>query len=147
MYFFEQTIYDRHANTNMTSVNQPEKVDNRHNVNVDPNMANSSTSTNASANGNVIDPNVDPNAVDPNEFSQVAVNPASTSIKRYFLIKKLFMLNEKLNKLNMKNDILNFLINFVDGFSYDALLSITRKLVEEIHVQLQIPDQADVSPN
>ena len=57
------------------------------------------------------------------------------------------MLNEKLNKLNMKNDILNFLINFVDGFSYEALLSITRKLVEEIHVQLQIPDQADVSPN
>ena len=152
MYFFEQTIYDRHANTNMKSVNQPEKVDNRHNVNVD-------------ANGNVIDPNVsyvdpnianadpnvDPNAVDPNidpnEFGQVAVNPASTSIKRYFLIKKLFMLNEKLNKLNMKNDILIFLINFIDGFSYEALLSIARKLVEEIHVQLQIPDQADVSPN
>ena len=171
MYFFEQTIYDRHANTNMKSVNQPEKVDNKYNANVDangnvidpnvsyvdpnarpvdpnvdPNIANANADPNVDPNASV-DPNaVDPN-IDPNEFGQVAVNPASTSIKRYFLIKKLFMLNEKLNKLNMKNDILNFLINFIDGFSYEALLSIARKLVEEIHVQLQIPDQADTSPN
>ena len=50
--------------------------------------------------GNAVDPNIDPN-----EFGQVAVNPASTSIKRYFLIKKLFMLNEKLNKLNIQENM------------------------------------------
>jgi len=61
----------------------------------------------------------------------------SVPIKRYFLIKKLFALNEKLNRLRMRNDILNFVISFVDNFSYEALLIITRKIVDEIHTQVK----------
>jgi hypothetical protein len=61
----------------------------------------------------------------------------STSIKKYFLIRRLFALNDKLNRLRVKNDILNIVINFVDNFSYDSLLIITKKLLEEIAIQIK----------
>lgn len=53
-------------------------------------------------------------------------------IKKYFLIRKLFALNDKLNRLRIKSDVMNVVINFVDSFSYPALLIISGKLIEEL---------------
>jgi len=67
----------------------------------------------------------------------------STSIKKYFLIRRLFALNDKLNRLRVKNDILNIVINFVDNFSYESLLLITKKLLEEIAIQIKSNEQIE----
>lgn len=58
-------------------------------------------------------------------------------IKRYFLIQRLFMLNDKLNQLRIKNDVLNLVITFIDSFSYSSLLSLSNKLVEDIYLQVK----------
>jgi hypothetical protein len=130
MYFFEQTVYKKEP---INTQEQPIQQDSNQQVQQDPNQQVQQ------------DPQlqVDPRQqVIPVESSADILNsPTSISIKRYFLIKKLFVLNEKLNRLNMKNDVLNFLIDFIDSFSYEALLSITRKLVEEIYNKLQHPEQ------
>jgi hypothetical protein len=64
-------------------------------------------------------------------------------IKRYFLIQKLFALNDKLNQLRIKNDILNLVITFVDSFSYESLLSLSNKIAEEIYLQVKTNDTED----
>lgn len=58
-------------------------------------------------------------------------------IKRYFLIQRLFTLNDKLNQLRIKNDVLNLVITFIDSFSYASLLSLSNKLVEDIYLQVK----------
>jgi len=57
-------------------------------------------------------------------------------IKRYYLIQKLYALNNKLNQLRIKNTILSLVINFIDSFSYESLLSISNKMIEEIYIQV-----------
>jgi hypothetical protein len=57
-------------------------------------------------------------------------------IKRYYLIQKLFALNDKLNELRIKNDVLSLVISFVDSFSYQSLLALTNKFVEDIYLQV-----------
>ena len=58
-------------------------------------------------------------------------------IKRYYLIQQLFALNDKLNELRIKNDVLNLVITFIDSFSYQSLLSLSNKLVEDIYLQVK----------
>jgi hypothetical protein len=120
MYFFEQLIYE---------------VQNPQEAAVYPQQASTYTQEYpVDANGNAIDPNL---AVDPEQI----VDQAATPIKRYFLVKKIYALNEKLNQLHVKNEVLNFLVNFIDDFSYDVLLVIMKKLVEEIQLQIQSQGQ------
>jgi len=120
MYFFEQLIYE---------------VQNPQEAAVYPQQADTYTQEYpVDAEGNMIDPNL---AVDPEQI----VDQAATPIKRYFLVKKIYALNEKLNQLHVKNEVLNFLVNFIDDFSYDVLLVIMKKLVEEIQLQIQSQGQ------
>jgi hypothetical protein len=73
-----------------------------------------------------------------NMNGDVSQDPDSTliPIKRYYLIQKLFALNDKLNELRIRNDILSLVISFVDSFSYQSLLALTNKFVEEIYLQV-----------
>ena len=80
--------------------------------------------------------------IDPQEQSDALIS-ISISIKKYFLIRRLFALNDKLNRLRVKNDILNIVINFVDNFSYESLLLITKKLLEEIATQIKSNEQIE----
>lgn len=63
-------------------------------------------------------------------------------IKRYYLIQKLFALNDKMNELRIKNDVLSLVISFIDSFSYESLLALTNKFVEEIY--LQVKDKSEL---
>lgn len=141
MYFFEQTIYKKEpVNTQeQTQQTQTQQMDQQ----LEKQLAQQAqqVDSNQQVQAQQVDPN-EAQQYDPAESSADVLNsPTSISIKRYFLIKKMFALNEKLNRLNMENDVLNFLVNFIDSFSYEALLSITRKLVEEIYNNLQSPEQ------
>jgi hypothetical protein len=80
--------------------------------------------------------------IDAQEQSDALIS-ISISIKKYFLIRRLFALNDKLNQLRVKNDILNIVINFVDSFSYESLLLITKKLIEEITTQIKSNEQIE----
>ena len=64
-------------------------------------------------------------------------NSSLVPIKRYYLIQKLFALNDKLNQLRIKNDVLSLVILFIDSFSYESLLSLSNKLVEDIYLQVK----------
>jgi len=69
----------------------------------------------------------------------ISQDPNSTlvPIKRYYLIQKLFALNNKLNQLRIKNDVLNTIILFIDSFTYESLLSLSNKIVEDIYLQVK----------
>jgi hypothetical protein len=69
----------------------------------------------------------------------ISQDPTTTliPIKRYYLIQKLFALNDKLNQLRIKNDVLSLVILFIDSFSYESLLSLSNKLVEDIYLQVK----------
>jgi len=71
------------------------------------------------------------------------VNTSSIPIKRYYLIQKLFALNDKLNQLRIRNDVLRLVISFVDSFTYESLLSITNKLAEEIYIQVNSKEEPE----
>jgi hypothetical protein len=71
------------------------------------------------------------------------VNTSSIPIKRYYLIQKLFALNDKLNQLRIRNDVLRLVISFVDSFTYESLLSITNKLAEEIYMQVNSKEEPE----
>ena len=64
-------------------------------------------------------------------------NTSLIPIKRYYLIQKLFALYDKLNELRIKNDVLNLVISFIDSFTYESLLSLSSKLVEDIYLQVK----------
>lgn len=64
-------------------------------------------------------------------------NSSLVPIKRYYLIQKLFALNDKLNQLRIKNDVLSLVILFIDSFSYESLLSLSNRLVEDIYLQIK----------
>jgi hypothetical protein len=70
------------------------------------------------------------------------IDDSLKSVKRYYLIQKLFALNDKLNQLRINNDVLNLVISFVDSFSYESLLSLSNRLVEDIYLQVKgsMPD-------
>lgn len=59
------------------------------------------------------------------------------AVKRYYLIQKIFALNDKLNQLRINNDVLNLVISFIDSFSYESLLSLSNRLVEDIYMQVK----------
>lgn len=61
----------------------------------------------------------------------------SIPIKRYYLMQKLHSLNNKLNQLRIKNTVLSIVISFIDSFSYENLLAISNKLIEEIQMQVK----------
>lgn len=67
------------------------------------------------------------------------VDSSLIPIKRYFLIQKLFALNEKLSQLRIRNDILSLVITFIDSFSYESLLQISDKIAEEVAIQVNMP--------
>ncbi len=73
------------------------------------------------------------NEIDPEAEYSASLEP----IKKYHLTQKLFNLNDKLNQLRIKNDVLAVVLNFIDSFSYPTLLKITNKLIEEITLQVQ----------
>ena len=159
MYFFEQTIYKKEPiNTNIQEQQKQPVQKQTQKQPVQTQISDQQLEQQLAQQQQQQAQQVDPNQEqqqqhDPNQqnieqqydqaesSADVLNSPTSVSIKRYFLIKKMFALNEKLNRLNMENDVLNFLVNFIDSFSYEALLSITRKLVEEIYNNLQSPEQ------
>jgi hypothetical protein len=159
MYFFEQTIYKKEPiNTNIQEQQKQPVQKQTQKQPVQTQISDQQLEQQLAQQQQQQAQQVDPNQeqqqqYDPNQqnieqqydqaesSADVLNSPTSVSIKRYFLIKKMFALNEKLNRLNMENDVLNFLVNFIDSFSYEALLSITRKLVEEIYNNLQSPEQ------
>ena len=160
MYFFEQTIYKKEPiNTNIQEQEKQPVQKQTQKQPVQTQISDQQLEQQLAQQQQQQAQQVDPNQeqqqqqYDPNQqnieqqydqaesSADVLNSPTSVSIKRYFLIKKMFALNEKLNRLNMENDVLNFLVNFIDSFSYEALLSITRKLVEEIYNNLQSPEQ------
>lgn len=74
----------------------------------------------------------DENATPPTDQSDALFIP----IKRYYLIQKLHALNNKLNQLRIKNTVLSLVIDFIDSFSYESLLKISNKMIEEIYIQV-----------
>ena len=65
------------------------------------------------------------------------VDDSLKAVKRYYLIQKIFALNDKLNQLRINNDVLNLVISFIDSFSYESLLSLSNRLVEDIYMQVK----------
>jgi hypothetical protein len=65
------------------------------------------------------------------------IDDSLKSVKRYYLIQKIFALNDKLNQLRINNDVLNLVISFIDSFSYESLLSLSNRLVEDIYTQIK----------
>jgi len=134
MYFFEQLIYEvQNPQPQQQAVVYPQQQ-----AVVYPQQAGAYSQEEYPMDGeegNLIDPNGI--TIDPEQL----IDQAATPIKRYFLVKKIYALNEKLNQLHVKNEILNFLVNFIDSFSYEVLLVITKKLVEEIQLQIQSQGQ------
>ena len=59
--------------------------------------------------------------------------------------QKLFALNDKLNELHINNDVLNIVISFIDSFSYESLLKLTNKFVEEVYFQITGKSQPEES--
>ena len=103
-----------------------------------------------------IDPNTIPDDLDysesdlddgENESGDVSEDEDTTliPIKRYYLIQKLFALNDKLNELHINNDVLNIVISFIDSFSYESLLKLTNKFVEEVYFQITGKSQPEES--
>lgn len=64
-------------------------------------------------------------------------NEQITPIKRYYLISQLLRIQNNLSVLSYENIILNTIVKFIDNITYQHLIIIVPKLLEQIYSDLK----------